>query len=192
MRTRLSVLILIASIAACGDNKSSGGPGDAGVVPDAPPPAEVICETLAPTTNTCDVTTGSASMLIKGTVLTPDTVYHGGQVAVDTTGHISCVGCNCAQGGETTITCGDAAISPGLINTHDHITFTQNQPYNDTGVRYDDRQQWREGLDGHPKIPSSGGASAAQIQWGELRFLMGGDQRLGRPEGPAAQPRHRG
>ncbi len=72
------------------------------------------------------------------------------------------------------ITCPDAAISPGLINTHDHITFTQNQPYTDTGERYDDRQQWREGLEGHTKIPSSGGASAAQILWGELRFLMGG------------------
>ena len=36
-------------------------------------------------------------------------------------------------------------MSPGLINTHDHITFTQNSPYNDTGERYEDRHQWRKG-----------------------------------------------
>ena len=113
-------------------------------------------------------------MLIEGNILTPTTVFHGGQVEVDTTGHITCVGCDCARGGETTIVCPDAAISPGLINTHDHITFTQNNPYTDTGERYDDRQQWREGLDGHKKIPAPGSATADQIRWGELRFLMGG------------------
>ena len=47
------------------------------------------------------------------------------------------------------ITCPDGAISPGLINTHDHITFTQNPPYTDTGERYEHRHEWRKGLDGH-------------------------------------------
>jgi hypothetical protein len=139
------------------------------------PPENVTCETLAPlASGTCDITTGSSAMLLKGNVLTPTTSYTGGQVAVDMSGHITCVGCNCAMGGETVITCPDGVISPGLINTHDHITFTQNLPYTDSGERYEDRQQWRKGLDGHPKIPSSGGASTDQIRWGELRFLMGG------------------
>ena len=140
------------------------------------PPANVLCETLPATTSggTCDVAAGGTSMLIKGNVLTPDTVYTGGQVAVDDTGHITCVGCDCAAGGETTITCPDGVVSPGLINTHDHITYTQNLPYTDTGARYDDRQQWRKGGNGHTKITSAGSATAAQVSWGELRFLMGG------------------
>jgi hypothetical protein len=170
MRPCLLVVTLAAVVAACGDNHK--GPPDAGV--DVAGPVEITCGTLAPSANTCDVTAGNATTLIKGTVLTPSTVYKGGQVAVDSTGHIACVGCNCATGGETTISCPDAAISPGLINTHDHITFTQDLPYTDTGVRYDDRQQWRIGLDQHPKIPSAGSATADQIRWGELRFLMGG------------------
>jgi hypothetical protein len=129
---------------------------------------------LAPSPNTCDVTAGGATMLLKGTVLTPTKVYKGGQVAVDATGKISCVGCDCAVGGETTITCPDAAISPGLINTHDHITFDQNPPYTDTTERYEDRQQWRIGLDQHHDIPAPGSATNDQISWAELRFLMGG------------------
>src|SRR5207237_9202705 len=72
------------------------------------------------------------------------------------------------------MSCRDGAISPGLINTHDHITFTQDQPYTDTGVRYEHRHQWRIGQDGKPKIPSQGSATTDQIRWGELRFLMGG------------------
>ncbi len=135
----------------------------------------VTCATLPPlASGICVVTTGSAVKLLEGTVLAPSTVYVGGQVAIDGTGQITCVGCDCAAGGETTIVCPGAIISPGLINTHDHITYTQDAPYEDTGVRYEDRQQWREGLDGKAKIPAPGGASADQVSWGELRFVMGG------------------
>lgn len=162
--------------AACGDNRnptSTNQPPDAGV----PPVGETRCEVLpalATTAGACAVAMGNSTRLIKGNVLTPTTVYLGGQVTVDAMGKIACVGCNCATGGETTITCPDAAISPGLINTHDHITFDQNPPYTATTERYEDRQQWREGLDGHHQIPDPSGTSADQIRWNELRFLMGG------------------
>lgn len=138
----------------------------------------VICEVLAPSANTCDVTAGNSTTLIRGNVLTPGAVYKGGQVVVDETGQIACAGCNCAVGGETTITCPDAAISPGLINTHDHITYTHNDPYAATAeraaTRYEDRQQWRTGKGGSYAIPYNSGATADQVRWGELRFLMGG------------------
>jgi hypothetical protein len=175
---RLFLVISLVAIAACGGGSDkpkpdSGSAGDAGI--DAPPNTEVTCEVLPPVSSgTCEVTPGGTTMLLKGTVLTPTTVFHGGQVAVDTSGRISCVGCNCAAGGETVISCPDGAISPGLINTHDHITFTQDNPYNDTGERYEHRHQWRTGSDGHTKIPSQGSATGDQIRWGELRFLMGG------------------
>src|SRR4051812_3300395 len=123
MRRSLVVLTFALFAAACGDNKNTppnvdaggGGPGvDAG--PDPSAAVEMMCETLPVSTNTCDVTPGSTTTLIKGNVLTPTMIYKGGQVAVDATGQISCVGCNCATGGETTLSCPDAVISPGLIN----------------------------------------------------------------------------
>ena len=177
-RCLLAVTILLlfgaAGCSGCDDDPATpDAPGDAG--PDGPPFEEVTCEQLPPViTGTCVVTGAGANKLLRGEVLTPTRLFHGGGVAVDGQGSITCVGCNCAEAGQTVVTCPDASISPGLINTHDHITFTQNNPYTDTGVRYDDRQQWRKGLDGKPKIASSGGASADQIRWGELRFLMGG------------------
>src|SRR5262245_66356033 len=130
MRGR-SFVVAIWILGACGGDKHTP---DAGMPPDAMQPTDVTCETLPPTTNTCDVAAGGATKLIKGTVLTPTTVFHGGQVTIDEGGQITCAGCNCAKGGETTLTCGDAVISPGLINTHDHITFTQNNPYTDDGT----------------------------------------------------------
>jgi len=175
MRRSGFIIAILIVFAACGDDKKRNG-DNPDAMPDGPPgPDETVCEQLPPaTTGTCDVTAGDANKLMKGIVLTPTKVFRGGQVRVDGTGQITCVGCDCAQGGETTIVCPDGAISPGLINTHDHITFTQNSPYNDTGERYEDRQQWRRGQDGHSRIDAPGGASADAIRWGELRFLMGG------------------
>ncbi|MEJ7603579.1 MAG: hypothetical protein WKG01_37175, partial [Kofleriaceae bacterium] len=177
MRRPLLAVVLLAFVLlqGCGDN--TGRPDASPNVPiDGPVAEEVVCEMLPPVTSgTCEVTPGGSTVVMKGIVLTPTTIYRGGQVAVDATGQISCVGCNCATGGETVVSCPDGAISPGLINTHDHITYTQNQPYNDTGIRYEHRHQWRRG-DGptRPKIPAEGRATDDQIRWGELRFLMGG------------------
>jgi cysteine-rich repeat protein len=125
---------------------------------------------------TCQVTAGSTSRLFTATVLTPGEVFRGGQVLVDGTGHITCVGCDCNTMGSdaTKVDCPTGVISPGLINTHDHITYTQNAPANDSGERYEQRHDWRQGKRGHTKISTPGGASADQVHWGEIRFLMGG------------------
>ncbi len=109
-------------------------------------------------------------------MLTPGKVYVGGQVAVNAAGIIQCVGCDCEAmaTGATRITCANGVISPGLINMHDHIGFTQNAPFNNTGERYEHRHEWRRGLRGHTRIPAAGGATADHVRWGELRFVMGG------------------
>ena len=182
---RHTLFVAIAFVAACskshpGTGSDSSIPGD-GVVPpvDAPVASTTMCATLTPPpSGTCSVTKGSSNQLIEGNVVTPSTVYIGGQVAVRSDGNITCVGCNCAAGGETVITCAAATISPGLINTHDHITYTQDAPPVPFAERYDDRQQWREGLEGHTKLVNPGSASNAQISWGELRHLMAGTTSL--------------
>jgi cytosine/adenosine deaminase-related metal-dependent hydrolase len=161
----------------------SGGGGSGGVADMGPPGGSTPVVTMCPAANeppaasgTCTVTAGSAARLITGTILTPGQVLRGGQVLVDTTGKISCVGCDCSAGaaGATTIDCPTGVVSPGLINAHDHITYAQNSPAADTGERYEQRHDWRKGLRGHTEIVVPGGATVAQIEWGELRFVMGG------------------
>ncbi len=169
------------SSADAGADSSADADADANTdaAPDASPPGQTLCTTLPPLdAGTCAATKGSAALLIEGNVLAPDTIYVGGQVAIAATGDIACVGCNCADGGETVVACPGATISPGLIDVHDHITDTENAPAADTGERYDDRQQWREGLDGHTKLTIPGGASADQVHWGELRHVMAGTTSL--------------
>jgi len=179
MRSLAVVLLfglVITGCSGCDEDPDNNKP-DAGMdLPDAGP-GETVCEQLAPVASgTCEVTKGSETRLLKGNILTPETVFVGGQVTVDAGGTITCVGCNCETGGETVISCPNASVSPGLINPHDHITFTQNDPYTvGRNARYDHRHEWRKGAGtDKPKIPAPGGASGVRISWGELRFVMGG------------------
>ncbi|HHH30973.1 MAG TPA: DUF4215 domain-containing protein, partial [Polyangiaceae bacterium] len=118
----------------CDDGNMIAGDGcepDCTVTPD-----EILCEDLPPVASgVCEVTSGDATTLIQGDVLAPATIYRGGGVLVDGAGLITCVGCDCAAqaGGATRVVCPDGVVSPALINAHDHITFIQNNPYNDTG-----------------------------------------------------------
>ena len=150
------------------DGGTDGGT-DGGI--DAPTDASTDAP---PATAVCTVTAGSTVKLLTGTVLTPTGPLANGQIRIDAGGNITCVGMACAQGGETRIDCPMGVISPGLINTHDHITYTQNPPYTDTGERYEQRHDWRRGQRGHTRITTPGSATADQIRWGELRMLMGG------------------
>lgn len=141
-------------------------------------PDEVTCEDLAPLpSGTCAVTGNGAERLIRGDVLMRHTILRGGQVLVDGSGTITCAGCDCAAmaNAPTEITCPEGVVSPGLINSHEHISFIQNDPYTDTGERYEHRHDWRRGNNGHTEITGySGGASNDEKLWGELRYVMGG------------------
>jgi large repetitive protein len=169
----------------CDDGNVKDGDGcSAACAKETAPPSgvpEVTCKTLAPiAAGTCAVTAGSAAKLIVGTVLTSEKTYRGGAVLVDDKGSIACVGCDCEAQAQalvpaaTTITCPDGVVSAALINPHDHITYAQNNPYKDTGERYEHRHDWRSGKNGHTKITTPGGATPDQIRWAELRFLMSG------------------
>ncbi len=168
------VWLWVIGLAACGASSQNGGSGSDGGVGEV-----TMCPAAgeAPLpSGTCVVTAGGPAQLITGTILLPGQVLRGGQLLVDATGKVACVGCDCSAmaQGATIVDCPTGVVSPGLINTHDHITYTQNAPAPDSGERYEQRHDWRLGLRGHTKITVPGGANATQVQWGELRFLMGG------------------
>lgn len=197
----LPVALCILALTACDDTPadSDGGVTDGAVpmldghVPDdgggempselfTPPTITTCNDSLpAPSAGRCEVTAGSDAKLFTGDVLLPGEVLRGGQVLVGANGRIACVGCDCAAegAGATTIVCPDVAISPSLINAHDHVTYSNAKPYPADGAlteeRYEHRHDWRSGLDGHTRVSNGGGSASRQsMQWLELRQLMSG------------------
>jgi len=138
----------------------------------------------APDAGSCTITPGDGNKLFTAVILATDKTYVGGQVLVNAAGTITCVGCSCATsaGGATAtkIVCPNAVLSPGLINTHDHMTFGR-VPYVPTAAaadeRYEHRHDWRVGgaaHDNHTKIANQSGILAQNLRWSELRQVMSG------------------
>lgn len=173
-----------------GDDAEDGDVGP-DVDPDAPirEPDVVVyenCGALPAVTSgqTCDIVAGSSMLRLQGRILAPDRVYEGGEVVVDASGRIACVGCDCGSVAgideATIVTCPTSAISPGLVNAHDHITYNHLQPYGDQfrDERFDHRHDWRRGLRGHRSIPAPANSSTPVVQHNELRHLMMGTTSL--------------
>lgn len=156
-----------------GAGSSTGGGGE------GPGDVEVVdCQATLPAPtggSACAVSGDPANgIVLRGTVLAPDQIFRTGSVVVDENGRIACVGCDCDSGEAAVVSCPDSVISPGLINTHDHITYANNPPKGHGDVRYDHRHQWRKGTDGLPAIDYASGASADVVRFAELRFVMSG------------------
>jgi len=129
-------------------------------------------------TEPCSVHRGHlAGLVIESIVLTPSGVEPHGSVRVGADGRIACVGsaCRLHAGDVSVLRCPTYVLSPGLINTHDHLSFAGVAPRPDTGERFAHRHEWRLGLDGHHKLEDfSDDRDSRVIAWGELRFLVGG------------------
>lgn len=141
--------------------------------------AIVQAKRLGPPANSvCDVEPGGRAMLIRGNILAPYEVYAGGEVLVGEDGLIACVGPDCSShpsaAGATVVTCVEGVVSPGLINAHDHITWDQAYPADWGNERYDQRNDWRKGLRGHTKIPSTPDSDPKVVSWTELRQVFSG------------------
>jgi cytosine/adenosine deaminase-related metal-dependent hydrolase len=143
--------------------------------------AVVECGTSLPipAEGLCGVLPGAGDhRVIRGRVLAPDEVLVGGEVLVDGAGDIVCVGCDCSAdpgyADAEVVSCPEAVVSPGLINPHDHLSYTEGWPIPLGDDRYDHRHGWRGSLS-TPSNPHGGGSSVgAGNQWGEIRMVMGG------------------
>jgi hypothetical protein len=126
----------------------------------------------------CTTATGaSGQTLIFARVLTPEAVLENTQVLVDADGIIACVGDACAAQAPsaTVLQCPYAVLSPGFINSHEHLDFNHIAPTPDDGVRYGHRHDWRKGLRGLPgKENFTLDRNPDLLAWSELRHLLTG------------------
>jgi cytosine/adenosine deaminase-related metal-dependent hydrolase len=126
----------------------------------------------------CDARPGAgAGTVLRGTVLGLDRTWRNGAVVVDGDGFITCAGCDCETdplwSNATFIDCPEGVVSPGLINPHEHMTFSEAAPTPPTATRYAHRHDWRGSLS-TPSNAHGIGFSNDGTRWVELRQLLGG------------------
>ncbi len=186
-RDRHSLALLLALAAtACLEPGAVTGEADGGttVTTDgggSNPTPVTDCGTDLPATpdGACSVTAGNANLLLRATLLAPEGELKNGQLLIDASGSIVCAACDCASNaaaaGATVVTCPDAVVSPGLINTHDHIKWAGDTP-EPTSERYEQRHDWRKGQRGHRSIRTI--SKNEYVAWGELRQVLSGTTSL--------------
>ncbi len=170
-------------VAACGGG--GGGSSDSGNNNNSPPdPGYNVLECNAnlaapPAGATCAVdSVGTSGLLVRGTLLVPDGVIREGELLIDGTGMIACVGCDCSAtagfSDASVLNCSAGVVSPGLINAHYHLNSENNEPATDTTERYENRQDWRLGFNGHTQLVTNSTANANLQRAGEFRQLIAG------------------
>ncbi|KAI1303446.1 metal dependent amidohydrolase [Xylaria venustula] len=124
----------------------------------------------------------SKDLLLLGTVLTDGGAQSDSAVLVQA-GKITYVGDICRLGtrgseaaaAASVVNCTGSVISPGFINTHEHLDFSTVSPFPDIGESVSHRHDWRLGMRNHTmrEVPVNGSVVDATT-WGELRHLFSG------------------
>lgn len=170
-RTVLSVVV--ASLTGCVSV-------DSDPVPTSFPTTVHCVAVLQPTrSGGCEIlSVGDRNTIIIGTILAERQVLNNGSVLLDANGIIVDVSCD-VRGDDraanaTVLACPGGIVSPGLINSHDHIWYNHRSPSKLTDERYEHRHQWRLGLEGHTQPDFKRAEADEQIAWGEIRHALSG------------------
>lgn len=160
-----------------GSQPEDGGPRpDAGFV-DQTCPNEAL---TPPASGTCEVVrAGSGGTLLRGDIVAPTGLLKNGHLLIDGAGKVQCAACDCSSfpsfQSVTVVACAEGMVSPGLINTHEHITFGEGSPVAHGTDRYDHRHEWRTGANGKTELRTPSSSSGEEpIFYAELRHLLGG------------------
>ncbi|KAI0394644.1 metal dependent amidohydrolase [Xylariaceae sp. FL0594] len=128
----------------------------------------------------------SRDIVLKGTVLTVAGALPADSVLFIQSGKIAHVGDICGLGTRgadaSVVDCSysGSVISPGFINTHEHIDYSAiARPFADIGERVRHRHDWRLGARNHTMRALSKKMNAtAATAWGELRHVFSGTTSL--------------
>jgi cytosine/adenosine deaminase-related metal-dependent hydrolase len=174
------------------DAGEDAGPWDAGddaSVPDAGPAdggrdAGAVDGGLPPTTTPSPpptvVRTGTAGLLLRGTVLTPTGPLDGEVLVVGN--QITCVAADCSSASgasAATVIATNGVISPGLIDAHNHTAYNWLGEWVPP-MLYTDRYMWaadrsyEDHIRPYAAMRSAGDVYCPSNKWGELRSIIHG------------------
>lgn len=111
---------------------------------------------------------------IRTNVLLPDRLMVGGTVAVDHSGRIASVGCEAAPPEVPELTCANSVVSPGFINLHEHLNYSNGPRLGKPSRVLASRLQWQSDSTSWPGAAVQRTVSNQSLALVELRHLLRG------------------
>jgi hypothetical protein len=176
----IALLISLCALVACGTSNGQSTDGQPAPPGDGTtPPGNGTTPPGSPGAGGCAVSKkGSAGLVIQGRILGASGATDG-EVFVDASGKIACVGATCSAtagyANASVLACGGGVVSPGLINAHDHTEYATRGPVTHGQTRWEHRNGWRTGAAGETKLTEPKLTTDVKvIAAAEMRFLLGG------------------
>ena len=126
---------------------------------------------------------GNSNLLLRGDVMTPDGILADGEVLV-VGDLITCVAMDCsgeAEAGAATVIEANGLISPGLIDSHNHLAYNFLPEWIPPGGEifinryvWADRPSYEAHIEPYTTYRSSNSHFCPAAEWGELRSLIHG------------------
>ncbi|WP_313919047.1 amidohydrolase family protein [Tahibacter sp.] len=92
----------------------------------------------------CTLVGSGPQLVLRANVISNDRLYLGGSLIIDPDGRIGAVGCQVPRMPDARVVdCPGALISAGLINLHEHIDYSHQQPPEPPALRWRHRNEWR-------------------------------------------------
>ena len=138
-----SLAVLLAGCAPLLKQASPTGTSD--VFDSGGYPVEICDATYAGRAATCTLSGQGTRQVLRGNLISNGRLYVGGSLAVSADGRIESASC---QGPSTAdavlVDCPGALISAGLLNLHEHIDYSYQQPAQPPVLKWQHRNEWRK------------------------------------------------
>lgn len=92
----------------------------------------------------CSIRGAGARQTIRATLISQGTMFVGGRMVIDAAGKVEAVGCHIPEPDDAVVLdCPGALVSAGLINLHEHIDYSYQQPARPPVLKWQHRNEWR-------------------------------------------------
>lgn len=137
------LLIPLATLALGGCVALTGDRGQA-VMEGGGYAVEVCDAAYAGRAAACSIRGEGPRQTIRATLISNGTLFVGGRMLIDGAGRVEAAGCHVPEPTDAVVLdCPGALVSAGLINLHEHIDYSYQQPARPPVLKWQHRNEWR-------------------------------------------------
>ncbi|WP_269533553.1 amidohydrolase family protein [Chitinimonas sp. BJYL2] len=107
-------------------------------------PVQVCDANYAGVAAQCTISGDGPFQLLRGNVISDGKLYVGGTLLISPEGKVATAGCAMPRVAARIIDCPGALVSAGLLNLHEHIDYSYQQPPAPPTLKWVHRHEWRK------------------------------------------------